>query len=65
MSDEDLLADYRDLTDVALRRSLEVERGLYMARAKAILESLSDPSTDPADKATFQGAFGAPGAFPS
>jgi hypothetical protein len=29
-------------------------------RAKAILESLSDPSTEPADKATFQGAFGAP-----
>ena len=30
-------------------------------RAKAVLESLSDHSTEPADKASFQGAFGAPG----
>jgi tRNA G18 (ribose-2'-O)-methylase SpoU len=42
MSDEGLLADYRDLTDVALRRSLEVERGLYMAEgAKVIARALA------------------------
>lgn len=29
-------------------------------RAKAILEALSDPSTEPIPHAAFQGAFGAP-----
>lgn len=29
-------------------------------RAKAILEALSDPSTEPIPQAAFQGAFGAP-----
>lgn len=42
MTDEALLADYRDLTDVALRRSLEVERGLYMAEgAKVIARAIA------------------------
>jgi hypothetical protein len=29
-------------------------------RARAILDALSDPSTEPIPQATFQGAFGAP-----
>jgi len=33
----DLLADYRGLTDVALRRSLEAERGLYMAEGAKVI----------------------------
>ena len=38
----DLLADYRGLTDVALRRSLEAERGLYMAEgAKVIARAIA------------------------
>jgi tRNA G18 (ribose-2'-O)-methylase SpoU len=37
VTDEALLADYRDLTDVALRRSLEVERGLYMAEGAKVI----------------------------
>lgn len=42
VSDDALLADYRDLTDVALRRSLEVERGLYMAEgAKVIARAIA------------------------
>lgn len=36
------LADYRDLTDVALRRALEPERGLYMAEgAKVIARAIA------------------------
>ncbi|WP_062202475.1 TrmH family RNA methyltransferase [Demequina salsinemoris] len=39
---DDRLADYRGLTDVALRRSLEPERGLYMAEgAKVISRALA------------------------
>lgn len=34
----DLLDDYRDLTDVALRRRLEPERGLYMAEGAKVIE---------------------------
>ena len=42
MGDDALLADYRDLTDGALRRSLEAERGLYMAEgAKVIARALA------------------------
>ena len=37
VSEEVLLADYRGLTDVALRRSLEVERGLYMAEGAKVI----------------------------
>ncbi|MGO1850568.1 TrmH family RNA methyltransferase [Microbacterium sp.] len=35
--DSDLLADYRSLTDVALRRRLEPEHGLYMAESAKVL----------------------------
>ena len=35
--DEALLADYRGLTDVALRRSLEADRGLYMAEGATVI----------------------------
>ena len=34
---DERLADYRDLTDVALRRSLEPERGLYMAEGAKVI----------------------------
>lgn len=34
----DLLADYRNLTDVALRRRLEPENGLYMAESAKVLD---------------------------
>jgi len=37
VTDDELLADYLDLTDVALRRSLEVERGLYMAEGAKVI----------------------------
>jgi tRNA G18 (ribose-2'-O)-methylase SpoU len=41
-TDDALLADYRGLTDVALRRALEPERGLYMAEgAKVISRALA------------------------
>ncbi|RCS62256.1 TrmH family RNA methyltransferase [Microbacterium sp. JB110] len=40
--DSELLADYRSLTDVALRRRLEPEHGLYMAEsAKVLARALS------------------------
>ena len=35
--DDARLADYRDLTDVALRRALEPERGLYMAEGAKVI----------------------------
>ena len=35
---ESLLADYTSLTDVALRRRLETERGLYMAESSKVIE---------------------------
>ena len=37
VDDEALLEDYRGLTDVALRRSLEAERGLYMAEGAKVI----------------------------
>lgn len=41
-ADDARLADYRDLTDVALRRRLEPEQGLYMAEgAKVISRALA------------------------
>lgn len=36
-ADDPRLADYRGLTDVALRRSLEAERGLYMAEGAKVI----------------------------
>ena len=35
--DDDRLADYTRLTDVALRRRLEPERGLYMAESTKVI----------------------------
>jgi hypothetical protein len=43
-----------------LKKALPILLSDHPGRAKAVLESLSDPSTEPAEKATFQGAFGAP-----
>ncbi|WP_439593209.1 TrmH family RNA methyltransferase [Microbacterium sp.] len=36
-ADDDRLADYRDLTDVALRRVLEPEGGLYIAESSKVI----------------------------
>ncbi|WP_430866894.1 TrmH family RNA methyltransferase [Demequina aurantiaca] len=37
VADDPRLSDYRGLTDVALRRSLEAERGLYMAEGAKVI----------------------------
>lgn len=37
VADDPRLTDYRGLTDVALRRSLEAERGLYMAEGAKVI----------------------------
>lgn len=44
----------------ALQKALPILLSLQPGRAKAILDSLSDESTEPIEKATLQGAFGAP-----
>lgn len=44
----------------ALKAALPILLSDRPDRAKAILDSLSDPSTDPIPKATTQGASGAP-----
>ncbi len=44
----------------ALRKAIPLLLEDRPDRARAILEALSDPSTEPAEKATLQGAFGAP-----
>jgi hypothetical protein len=49
--------DYR-LT--AMKAALPILLESRPDRAKAILEALSDPSTEPIPQAAFQGAFGAP-----
>lgn len=49
--------DYR-LT--ALKAALPLLLESRPDRAKAILEALSDPTTEPIPQAAFQGAFGAP-----
>ena len=36
-ADDERLADYRDLTDVALRRVLEPEGGLYIAESSKVI----------------------------
>ncbi len=41
------LVDYRDLTDVALRRSLEPERGLYMAEGAKVIARAVDAGHRP------------------
>ncbi len=44
----------------ALKKALPILLSTQPGRAKAILDSLSDESTEPIEKATLQGAFGAP-----
>ena len=44
----------------ALREALTILSADRPDRARAVLEALSDQSTDPLAKAPFQGAFGAP-----
>lgn len=43
-----------------LKKALPILLSDQPGRAKAVLDALSDHSTEPAEKATFQGAFGAP-----
>lgn len=43
----ELLADYRDLTDVALRRAIEPERGLYIAEGGAVLARALEAGHEP------------------
>ena len=43
-----------------LEKALPILLSGQPGRAKAVLEALSDHSTAPAEKAAFQGAFGAP-----
>lgn len=50
-----------DFRFVGFKKALPILLSGQPNRAKAVLESLSDHSTEPADKASFQGAFGAPG----
>ena len=44
----------------AMKQALPLLLEARPDRAKAILEALSDPSTEPIPQASFQGAFGAP-----
>ena len=44
----------------ALKSALPLLLSEDPGRARAVLEALSDPTTDPIPAATFQGAFGAP-----
>ncbi|MDR2348174.1 MAG: RNA methyltransferase, partial [Bifidobacteriaceae bacterium] len=41
------LADYFNLTDVALRRRLEPERGLFMAESAFVIERALDAGLEP------------------
>lgn len=43
-----------------LKKAIPILLSEEPGRAKAILEALSDPSSDPIPEATIQGAFGAP-----
>lgn len=44
----------------AFKKALPILLSTQPGRAKAILDFLSDESTEPIEKATLQGAFGAP-----
>lgn len=48
-----------------LKKALPILLSGEPGRAKAVLEALSDHSTEPDEKATMQGAFGAPQQQPS
>lgn len=43
-----------------LKKALPILLSDQPGRARAVLEALSDPTTEPAARATLQGAFGAP-----
>lgn len=43
-----------------LKKALPILLSDQPGRAKAVLDALSDHTTEPQEKATFQGAFGAP-----
>jgi hypothetical protein len=45
----------------ALRKALPLLLDERPDRARAVLEAMSDPTTEPIPQAAFQGAFGAPG----
>ena len=49
-----------DFRFTALKNALPILLEDRPDRAKAILEALSDPTTEPIPQAAFQGAFGAP-----
>lgn len=49
-----------DFRQAALVKAIPILLEDRPDRAKAVLEALSDHSTEPAEKATIQGAFGAP-----
>lgn len=49
-----------DFRIAAFRRALPILLAERPDRARAVLECLSDPSTEPIPQAAFQGAFGAP-----
>lgn len=51
---DDRLADYRDLTDVALRRVLEPAGGLYMAESAKVLRRALDAGHEPRSVMTAQ-----------
>jgi hypothetical protein len=47
----------------ALKNALPILLSNQPGRAKAVLEALSDETYEPIERATFQGAFGAPHQF--
>lgn len=49
-----------DFRIIALRKALPILLSAEPSRAKAVLDALSDETVDPIDRATIQGAFGAP-----
>ena len=49
-----------DFRFTALQRAIPLLLSDLPSRAKAILDLLSDESTEPIERATIQGAFGAP-----
>lgn len=46
-ADDPRIADYTNLTDTALRRRIEPERGLYMAESTAVIERALEAGHDP------------------
>lgn len=46
-ADDPRITDYMNLTDTALRRTIEPQRGLYMAESTAVIERSLDAGHDP------------------